>query len=208
MQQGRRSRGSARALANPPRATKGRANAQEDPGEGGESQSARVPPTGAGVLPHRDTPPTEFSPSLLEGPGVDDDLSRPPALPPESATDPTEYKGLSLRNIGRDPKTGKTIPHKRSEKVARQIGIWVAGGYGINDIALRLNIRPGLLKQHYAVELAVGAEQVGMDMTSHIVARAKKSDRMAIFYAKSRMNWKDGEGTQTDVSPLNIHIHA
>jgi hypothetical protein len=47
-----------------------------------------------------------------------------------------------------------------------------------------------------------------MQMTQHIVARAKKSDRMAMFYAKARMGWREGDtATPTDVSPLNIHLH-
>lgn len=99
------------------------------------------------------------------------------------------------------------IPHRRSENVAQQIREWVAGGYDLNAISVRLNIRPGLIKEHYSVELAMGADHVGMDMTSHILSRAKQSDRMAVFFAKAKMGWRDGDGKPQDVSVLDIHIH-
>lgn len=116
-----------------------------------------------------------------------------------------DYKGMSLASIGRDSK-GRVIRHTRSEKVARQIRVWVAGGYDVNAICINLNIRPGLLKQLYPVELAIGAEQVGMEMTSHIVQRAKRSDRMAIFFAKAKMGWTE-DAQQSTGSLLNINIH-
>jgi len=81
------------------------------------------------------------------------------------------------------------------------------GGYSTNDIAVALNMRPGLLKELYGRELAHGVELMGMDMTSHIVERAKQSDRMAIFVAKARMGWRDGDGKPTDTGILSIVIH-
>jgi len=108
--------------------------------------------------------------------------------------------------VGRDA-GGKVIPHIRSEKIAQQIREWVAGGYDLNAIAVRINVRPGLIREHYAVELAMGSEHVGMDMTSHILKRAKESDRMAVFFAKAKMGWRDGDAKPLDTGLLDIHIH-
>lgn len=180
---------------------------QEDPRKGGKGQSARVPRQGAGGF----APSTG---SLLPAPS-----GKAPALPsqvpprdPELLSDgaypTTHYKGTALKNIGRYP-DGKVIPHKRSAVTAKKVAIWVAGGYNKNDIAVLLNIRPGLVERHYGVELHHGGDVVGMRMTEHIVRRAKKSDRMAMFYAKARMGWREGDSaTPVDVSPLQIHIHT
>lgn len=119
----------------------------------------------------------------------------------------SHYKGIALKNVGRDAK-GHVIPHKRSEQTAEQVAIWAAGGYDLNAIAVRMNIRPGLVKECYGKELALGSELVGMEVTEHIVARVKKSDRMAIFYAKAKMGWRDGESKPLETGVLNIHIHA
>lgn len=131
------------------------------------------------------------------------------ALPlPDEDASLTEYKGTSLRNIGLDKK-GQVIQYVRSTKIARQVAVWVAGGYSANDICIRLNMRPGKLKELYGQEIAHGLEMVGMEMTSHIVSRAKKSDRMAVFFAKARMGWRDGDSKPLDTGGLlNVHIHG
>lgn len=151
-------------------------------------QSARVPPQVAGERLSGDTPQV-------------------PSNPPALSDEPTDYKGISLAKIGYDA-SGKVIPHKRSEKIARQIKTWVAGGYDFNAICIALNLRPGLVKRHYTTEIQMGLDLIGMEMTSHIVARAKKSDRMAIFFAKARMGWRDGESAKVDTGVLNIHMHT
>lgn len=120
----------------------------------------------------------------------------------------SHYKGTSLKNVGRDS-NGKVIPHKRSERTAKLVAVWAAGGYTKEDIAIRLNIRPGLVEECYGKELRHGADAIGMDMTNHIIKRAKGgSDRMAIFYAKAKMGWRDGESKPLDTGLLNIHIHT
>lgn len=120
----------------------------------------------------------------------------------------TQYKGVSLVNVGRDTRTGKVIPHHRTEKLAAQIKIWVAGGANVNDIAIRINVRPGLIKQHYGKELATGEAEIHQDVHEHLLTRVKKSDRVAIFYAKARMGYRDGDAKPTDTGILNIHIHT
>jgi len=137
----------------------------------------------------------------------DTDLPDPPQVPEGAPL--SHYKGTSLKNVGRDLKTGKSIPHKRSELVAAKIAKWVAGGYTINDIAVHLNIRPGLIRQEYGREINHGAEVVGMEMTESIVDRAKKSDALAIFYARARMGWKgDGEASSPSLplAPVNVQV--
>lgn len=164
------------------------ARAQEDPREGGEGQSSRVPSGGAGESHSGD----KAQVSVIHPDGEETPLSH--------------YKGVSLQNVGRD-KYGRVIPHKRSDVLAKQIMIWVAGGFNVNDIAIRVNVRPGLIKREYARELAVGETHIHMDVHDHLLKRVKGSDRMAIFYAKARMGWRDGDGANKDQSVLDIHIH-
>lgn len=143
------------------------------------------------------------------------DMVIPPSSDPEASSVPipapaaplTDYKGTSLKLVGRD-RAGKVIPHKRSEKTARQVAAFVMAGYTKNDVAIALNIRPGLVEECYGKELRHGKDMVGMNLATHIVNRAKQSDRMAIFLAKSQYNYRDGDSKPTDTGLLNIHIHA
>lgn len=188
----RRSKGS-RVVS---RASKGRAGT---PANRGEGQSARVPSALAGVRHSGDDPqdsriidlqPTSTTLTPIDG--TPEELSH--------------YKGVSLKNVGRDVR-GRVIPHKRQEKLAKQIMVWVAGGFNVNDIAIRINVRPGLIKQNYGKELATGETEVHMDVHNHLLTRVKKSDRMAIFYAKARMGYRDGDTKAVDTGVLNINIH-
>lgn len=132
----------------------------------------------------------------------------PPPVPAPGAP-LSEYKGFSLKNIGRDPKTGKNIPYKYSSRVAKQITVWIAaGGADLNAICVRLNMRPGTLKALYGKEIALAVDQVNMDVGAHILSRVKKSDRLAVFYAKAKMGWRDGDAKPTDTGVLNIVIHT
>lgn len=133
------------------------------------------------------------------------DNASPGPLPPENAP-LQEYKGFSLKNVGYD-KNGRVIPHPYSTRVEKQIMVWVAGGADVNAICIRLNMRPGKLKELYGKALAIGLDQVSMDMTESIVKRAKKSDRLAVFFAKAKMGWRDGESRPLDTGLLNITIH-
>jgi len=163
--------------------------------EGG--QSARVPDKGEGMPTFGDDPQI----TTLLPPSV-------PLLPlPSEGAPLSHYKGTALRFIGRDSR-GRVLPHKYSSKTAKHIAIWIAGGYNVNDICVALNIRPGLLRELYGKEINHGLEMVGMDVTTHIVDRVKKSDRMAIFFAKSRMGWRDGDSQPIDTGVLAIHIHT
>lgn len=165
------------------------ASEQGGPATGGGGQGERVP-----------------SPGAVES-SSGDDTQHGNVIPISPEPELSHYKGISLVSIGRDPRTGKVIPHQRSEKLARQIAEWVAGGFNENDIAVRTNIRPGLIKKHYHVELQTGRTNVHMDVHGHILRRVKKSDRMAIFYAKSQMGYKEGENAQQQQQILSIHLH-
>lgn len=186
-----------------------RKSAQEDPRAGGEGQAARVPSASGGESYSGDkTQKYGKSPIAAALPDLEklqEMTDNPVVLPPEGASI-SDYKGISLATVGRD-KRGRTIPHVRSEKIARQISVWVAGGADVNAICIRLNIRPGLLKECYGKELAAGLDMVAMDLTDSIYRRAQKSDRLAIFFAKARLGWRDGDGPVKDQSLLDIHIH-
>lgn len=179
-------------------------------------QAKRVPAQGAGASAQSMTPNHPISPAQAGSSFLSDttpDFPGSPGaevLPPDDGSGDniplSHYKGVALANVGRD-RHGRVIPHKRSEVTARKVALWVAGGATPNDIAVRLNIRPGLVKECYGLELEYGQGQVNMDMAGSIIKRAKKSDRLAVFYAKARMGWRDGDSAALDVPMLNIHIH-
>lgn len=112
-----------------------------------------------------------------------------------------------MRGIGKDPGTGKNIPHERNEKIAKQVGFYVAAGLTPNDIAEMLNIRPGKLKQCYEAELKHGLNQANVQVAAAMHTQALEGDVAAgKFWLKARAGWKDGEGA-AQTAPLAIHIH-
>lgn len=165
-----------------------RAGTQEDPEIGGGDQASRVPAEVAGGRSSGDDHQVVVSP-------LDD------------KTPLSHYKGISLANVGRDAK-GRVIPYKRNARTAQQVALWIASGHDVNAVCIQLNMRPGLLKELYGNEIAAGLDKISMDFTSHVYKRAKAgSDRMAIFFGKAKLGWRDGDAAQTDVNVLNIHIH-
>lgn len=139
-------------------------------------------------------------------------------LVPHSAEDPTfvpptpaEFEHApSLKWVGRDPKTGKVIPHKaRNEKIAQQVAQYTANGLGENEIAALLNLRPGHLRQFYYRELHNGLTGANMQVATGAFKRAKKEQRAAEFWLQARAGWRTkDEKNVTDVSPLQIFIHS
>lgn len=114
----------------------------------------------------------------------------------------------ATRNVGRDAE-GKVIPHKPTDKTRRLVKQHAVAGTDENTICLLLNIRPGLLRQHYAYELDTSVAETNAAVGQAIVRGAKNGNPvLARFYAKAKMGWKDGESQDTNVSPLNIHIHG
>lgn len=120
----------------------------------------------------------------------------------------------SARWAGKDPKTGKVIEHRRSEKVARQVATYAANGLGDNDIACLLNIRPGQLRHYYYRELHNGGAEVEMKIASAMVDRAVDPEGGAVaqraseFWLQARRKWRTGdEKGQGDQSILAIAIH-
>lgn len=113
----------------------------------------------------------------------------------------------SMKNVGRDPSTGKVIPHERDERVAKQVGFHVAAGISENDIAEMLNIRPGKLKECYGHELKHGLSTMVVEVAGAMKTAALKGDTTAgKFLLKARAGWKDGESA-TQASVFNVHIH-
>lgn len=120
-----------------------------------------------------------------------------------------DIKSASLMNVGKDPRTGKVIPHRRTEKIAAIVKRHAIAGTDENTICLLLNIRPGQLRQYYGHELDTAVAQTNADVAQAIVRQAKKGHPiLSRFYAKARMGWRDGEQSNIPVSPLNIHIHT
>jgi len=114
---------------------------------------------------------------------------------------------VSVSRAGRDAQ-GRVIPHKPTDRVRALVSQMVATGLDENEIAVTLNIRPGLLRQHYGKELSFGKARIDAAVGGAIINKAVKGDpRMAIFYAKAKMGWRDGDSKPVDVSPFNLHIH-
>lgn len=135
----------------------------------------------------------------------------PPTLP-----DPGQDRDPSTKWAGRDPKTGKVIPHpKRLEKIAKVVAMHAASGLTKNQIACILNIRPGHLELHYYRELHNGLSQTVADVAGAMIGRAKSkslnpvAQRAGEFILQARAGWRTGDKKeQTDVPMLNIVIHS
>lgn len=113
----------------------------------------------------------------------------------------------SVKDIGRDPITGQTIPHVRDERIAQQVGFY-ASALSVNEIAVMLNMRPGKLKELYGHELETGLNKANVEVAQAMHKAATEGDVVAgKFWLKARAGWKDGESAQTNTSPLQIFIH-
>lgn len=114
--------------------------------------------------------------------------------------------------VGRDPKTGKVIPHKRNSKTAALVRQYVASGADENTVACLLNIRPGLLRQEYEAELRDGLASVNMEVIKNVLDTAKGSDKQkmkaAELWLRNRAGWDQDKKPVQDVPTLAIHIHS
>lgn len=119
------------------------------------------------------------------------------------------FRAPSVKNAGKDA-DGKVIPHERSEETAGIVAALAAGGASLNLIAVRLNLRPGQIKQYYANELEYAAEAANVDVASAALAMATSGAdaTMTKFWLKAKARWRDGEnGDDKSASLFNIHIH-
>lgn len=195
----------------------------EDPQGGGRAKALGSRTGGRGSTPlspnsseiNSQSPPAdsgplsgEYIPALSAGP--------PPAEAqvPAKRKDPAQDMAPSARWAGRDPKTGKVLPHTRSEKVAAVVAQYAAAGLGKNEIACLLNIRPGHLEQHYYRELHNGLNQTVAEVAGAMVERAKvpvldaTAQRAGEFILQARAGWRTGDQKQVlDAPMLNINIH-
>lgn len=113
------------------------------------------------------------------------------------------------RDLGRTA-SGKVIPHVRDDDVAKQIAEWVALGATLNEIAVYLNLRPGVLKKNYKKELETGKFENDMAVGGTILKLAKAGvPQFSIFYAQARMGWRTSDKADSNNDALlNIHIHT
>jgi hypothetical protein len=119
------------------------------------------------------------------------------------------FRSPSVKNAGKDA-DGKVLPHNRSEEIAGVVAALAAGGASLNLIAVRLNLRPGQIKKHYANELEYSAEAANVDVASAALSMARSGEDAAMtkFWLKARAKWRDGEsGDDKSASFFNIHIH-
>lgn len=128
-------------------------------------------------------------------------------MPPKPKLSDT--KRTSLKYVGRD-EFGKTIPHKYSKATAQRVAMLVSAGYNEEDIAFALNVRPGLIRQHYPKELEAGSAMADMPVVQAAYMQACAGEpQMTKFWLKSRRGWRDGDSAKTgDDAVLNIHIHT
>jgi len=142
---------------------------------------------------------------------LSDVKGKPQGEKPRAAKSVPEVKKVrraSMKDVGKDPETGKVIPHERNELLAKRVAFHVAAGMGPDEICEMLNIRPGQLKECYGNELKHGLNKANVSVAKAVYDSAIAGDTTAgKFWLKARAGWKDGEGAQGSVSPLQIHIH-
>lgn len=100
-----------------------------------------------------------------------------------------------VADAGRDPLTGKIIPHERNDKTAGQVEAMAALGFSEKDIAVALNLRPGQVKQHYSRELEVAAVKANSQVARAFFDAAKsgKNWQASLAWLKARAGWDDGQ---------------
>lgn len=115
----------------------------------------------------------------------------------------------SAKFAGRD-KEGNVIPHHRSEEIAIIVAEMSSAGVSLNAMAVRLNLRPGQIKECYPAELEYSAELADAQVvsTAHAMATSGESEGMTKFWLQARKKWRTTDaGEGKDVSLFNIHIH-
>ena len=152
-------------------------------------------------------PPDAFSPFFPEEfPEYDESKYEGPArdLPAPG----TSLKKVAVPGwVGRTP-DGRVIPRVREEELAKQIAEWAALGAQVEEMAIRLNMRPGQIRHLYGYEIQTGKFMADMDVGGAILRMAKVVPSVAVFYAQSRMGWKTNDKDEGKEGFLNIHIHA
>lgn len=115
-----------------------------------------------------------------------------------------------MKNVGRDPKTGLSIPHRRDEMTAYVVAQYSANGADENTIACLLNIRPGLLRMHYGRELRDGLAAGNMAVISNVHRHASMTDntRAMELWLRNRAGWDRDKKQVQDVPTLSIFIHG
>lgn len=182
-------------------------------------------PSGPSDLPSIPTLIPLGPPPVLLGPSIPDDspldaiprfvpdlpvLELSPQIAGPSRNELQACRAPSMKNVGRDAE-GKVIPHFRSEEVAKVVAQYSLAGHDLNFIAAMLNIRPGLLKQHYYNELvhSEAAANASVTATAYAMATSGENENMTKFWLERRRRDKFGAKPEDNDSPvLNIHIHS
>ncbi len=120
-----------------------------------------------------------------------------------------EHRVPALKDVGRDA-NGKTIPHIRTDAVAKIVASWVARGASENFICTALNMRPGLLRELYANELAHGAEIANLEVAgaAYDMAVSRTSEQMTKFWLERRHKAFKSKEDNKEGNLFNIIIHS
>jgi hypothetical protein len=128
---------------------------------------------------------------------------------PRRVSDLNRFRAPPMKGVGLD-KDGKVIPHHRSEEIAQIVLYYVGMGASENFICAHLNIRPGLLRQHYSNELTHGAERANVEVAGAAFRMATNEEDAAMtkFWLKAKAKWRDGDNSDDKNNSLfNINIH-
>jgi hypothetical protein len=112
-------------------------------------------------------------------------------------------------DAGRDPLTGETVPHKRTEKVAGQVEAMAALGFTVEEVAVALDLRPGQVRQHYARELAAAPVKANMQVAKAFfdVAKSGKNWQASASWLRARAGWAEGDvGAGGGGISITIHL--
>lgn len=106
-------------------------------------------------------------------------------------------------DAGRDPETGKIVPHDRNDYTAGQVDAMAALGFSVEEIAVVLNLRPGQIRMHYEPELAAAAVKANMEVATAFLKAAKSGEdwKASQAWLKARAGW-DGD----DVKPVMVQV--
>lgn len=98
-------------------------------------------------------------------------------------------------DAGRDPVTGKVIPHARDDKTAGQVEAMTALGFSVEEIAVALDLRPGQIRMHYPRELEAAGIKANMQVARAVFDMAKSGKNLpaSVFWLRNRAGWTESD---------------
>lgn len=123
----------------------------------------------------------------------------------------TEFKAptrASTAEAGKDPLTGKLIPHTRDDKTAGQVEAMTACGFSVEEIAVALNLRPGQVKHYYAAELETSAIRANLEVARAVFDMAKSGKNLAAsqFWLRNRAGWTETDEPKGQAIAIHVHL--